>query len=100
MNAELLAEEARLQEAALKRLGHWLAACLAVSSMGVLLIYFALSAPQKNIWLVIFGVIILLLGAAGGITIGLGIRNGRNNVRKILRAIEQQKKPQVQDPEN
>jgi len=42
----------------------------------------------------------LLLGAAGGITIGLGIRNGRNNVRKILLAIEQQKKPQVQDPEN
>lgn len=97
MNTELLVEEARLQEAALKRLGRWLTICLAFSSVGVLIIYFAIASDKKNIWLIILGVIILLLGAAGGITIGLGIRNGRNNVRKILRAVEQERNPQVQD---
>lgn len=93
MNRELLIEEAKLQEAALKRLGHWAAIGMAVSSVGVVLIYFAATSAVKRIWLIVLGVLILLLGASAVITIGLGIRNGRNNVRKILRAIEQDGNP-------
>lgn len=96
MDTEVLVKEAQMQEAALKRLGRYATICLAFSSIGVLVIYFAVSAANTNIWLIILGVIIVLLGAAGAITIGLGIRNGRNNVRKILRAIEQEKNPKVQ----
>ena len=57
MNRELLIEEAKLQEAALKRLGHWAAIGMAVSSVGVVLIYFAVAPAEKpnnyakiNIW--------------------------------------------------
>ena len=99
MNRELLIEEAKLQEAALKRLGHWAAIGMAVSSVGVVLIYFAATSAVKRIWLIVLGVLILLLGASAVITIGLGIRNGRNNVRKILRAIEQDKKAGEKTPE-
>ena len=93
MNRELLIEEAKLQEAALKRLGHWAAIGMAVSSVGVVLIYFAVVQAEKRIWLIVLGTLILILGASAVITIGLGIRNGRNNVQKILRAIEQDKTP-------
>ena len=48
---------------------------------------------EKRIWLIVLGTLILILGASAVITIGLGIRNGRNNVQKILRAIEQDKTP-------
>jgi hypothetical protein len=93
MNRELLIEEAKLHEAALKRLGHWAAIGMAVSSVGVVLIYFAVAPAEKRIWLIVTGALVLILGASAVITIGLGIRNGRNNVQKILRAIEQDKTP-------
>lgn len=89
MDRELLIEEAKLQEAALRRLGRWAAAGVAASSVGVVLIYFAVASAEKKFWLIVPGVLLLVFGAAAAITIGLGIRNGRNNVSKILRAIEQ-----------
>ena len=66
---------------------------MAVSSVGVVLIYFAVVQAEKRIWLIVPGALVLILGASAVITIGLGIRNGRNNVQKILRAIEQDKTP-------
>ena len=83
MNRELLIEEAKLQEAALKRLGHWAAIGMAVSSVGVVLIYFAVAPAEKRIWLIVLGTLILILGASAVITIGLGIRKDKAPVNAI-----------------
>jgi hypothetical protein len=46
------------------------------------------TGEKLRIWLGVIGVLILILGTASALTLLIGIRNGRNNVKKILRAIE------------
>ena len=47
-----------------------------------------ITGQELKIWLGVAGVLVLVLGAASAFTLLIGIRNGRNNVKKILRAIE------------
>lgn len=81
-----LAEEARLQSDALRRIGRWRTAAMGVSSVGIALIYAGFIAGQ-GLLMGIAGVILLLLGIGGALILNLGIRNGRRNVEKILEAI-------------
>ena len=88
MDKSALIEEARLQTAALKRLARWTGLCIAFSASGIVILYYMIAGEELKIWLGVVGVIILILGTASAFTLLIGIRNGRNNVKKILRAIE------------
>ena len=88
MDKSMLMEEARLQTAALQRLARWTGLCAAVSASGSVLLYYMITGQELKIWLGVAGVLVLVLGAASAFTLLIGIRNGRNNVKKILRAIE------------
>lgn len=88
MDKSMLMEEARLQTAALQRLARWTGLCAAVSASGIVLLYYMITGQELKIWLGVAGVLVLVLGAASAFTLLIGIRNGRNNVKKILRAIE------------
>jgi hypothetical protein len=88
MDKMMLMEEARLQTAALKRLARWAGLSIAFSASGVVLLYYMVTGEKLRIWLGVIGVLILILGTASALTLLIGIRNGRNNVKKILRAIE------------
>ena len=80
--------EDELQTAALQRLARWTGLCAAVSASGIVLLYYMITGQELKIWLGVAGVLVLILGAASAFTLLIGIRNGRNNVRKILKAIE------------
>ena len=88
MDRSLLMEEARMQTAALKRLARWAGFSAAFSASGIVLLYYMFTSPEPKIWPGILGALILILGTASVLTLLVGIRNGRNNVRKILKAIE------------
>ena len=69
-------------------LARWTGLCAAVSASGIVLLYYMITGQELKIWLGVAGVLVLVLGAASAFTLLIGIRNGRNNVKKILRAIE------------
>lgn len=86
MSRQALLREAKLQNNALKLIQKWLYIAIAISTMGVAITYYGFRGEQKVAF--VFGIIIIVIGALAAIIINFGMRNGRRNVEKILRAIE------------
>lgn len=84
-----MAEEARMQTAALKTIGTWRTAALALSAAGAAIAYAGLGGAVRSFPLGAFGVVACAAGFGAALVFNLGIRNGKKNVEKILRILEE-----------
>ncbi|MCX4327943.1 MAG: hypothetical protein OSJ45_11710 [Lachnospiraceae bacterium] len=92
---KLLSQEAAMQLKALKKINIWKNIAVAISTLGVALTYAGAAGTDLNIFLTIFGVIVILLGAGSAAILITGLKNGRRNVEKMLRILEEGKPYEV-----
>ncbi len=83
-----LLEEARQQKEALAQLGGWQRNAMLASSCGAALAWWGLTGGGVRSVLGAAGVLLTLTGVLCAALIGLGIRNGRRNVERLLKAAE------------
>lgn len=82
-------KEAKMQMEAIRRLERYNMAALALAGLGAALCYFTIAAAaEKNPLFIALSVILAAVGAVFSMILNVGIRNGKNNVEKILRAVE------------
>lgn len=84
-----LSKEAEMQLAALKRINRWKIMALAVSAVGVAVTYAGMAGAERNLFLGIPGILVIVLGTVGAMVLNLGLKNGRRNVEKILDILAQ-----------
>ena len=87
-----LAGEARLQIRALKKISVWRTLAIAISTIGVALLYAGYAGNSVRHFIGIPGILMVLLGTFGAIIFNLGLKNGRRNVEKILNILDKGKK--------
>lgn len=85
-NQKALLREAQQQKDALERLARWMRNAMLLSSCAAVLAWWGLTGSGLRLACGVTGVALALTGAICAAVIGLGIRNGRRNVRRILRA--------------
>ncbi len=95
LEKKLLSQEATMQLAALKKINVWKNIAIAISTLGVALTYAGVAGTNLNIFLVILGVIIILLGFGSAAILVTGLKNGRRNVEKMLKILEGGKSHEV-----
>ena len=83
-----LSNETQMQLKALKKIEVWKNIAIALSTLGVALTYAGMAGNSRNIFLGIPGVIIILAGLISALILNLGLKNGRRNVKKMLRILE------------
>ena len=81
--------------AALKKINVWKNIAITISTIGVAVTYAGAAGTDLNIFLVIPGVIIILLGFASAAILVTGLKNGRRNVGKILDILDGGKSNEV-----
>lgn len=86
-----LSKEVEMQLTALKKITTWKTISLAVSALGVAVIYASMAGTNHNIFLSILGVIIILASLGSAIILNLGLKNGRRNVEKMLNVLDKEK---------
>ncbi|MCI7099581.1 MAG: hypothetical protein MR966_11925 [Lachnospiraceae bacterium] len=79
-----LSREAQMQMNALKKISRWRNIAIALSTLGAALIYAGFAGTDRNLFLGIPGIIVILLSAVSAIILNLGIKNGRRNVEKMI----------------
>ena len=84
-----LAEEARLQNKALKRISTWKSLAMAVATLGVAITYAGFAGSCIRLFFGISGIVMILLGTFSAVLLNLGLRNGRKNVEKILKILDE-----------
>lgn len=87
MNKELKShyvDEVKYQEKMLNNLVRWLKHSIIFSSIFLAFVIFG----SSHLWLRIIGIIGMILCVIASVLIGLAIKNGRNNVSKILDLIQ------------
>ena len=92
---KLLSQEATMQLAALKKINTWKNIAIAISTLGVAAIYAGVAGTSLNIFLIVLGVIVILLGFGSAAILVTGLKNGRRNVEKMLRILEEGKPHEV-----
>lgn len=91
MNAErkkFLSQEAEMQMRALHKISIWKNIAIAVSTIGIAMLYAGIAGAVNNIVLCILGVIIMAAGLICGMIINLGLKNGKRNVEKMMAVLE------------
>ncbi len=83
-----LSNETQMQLKALKKIEVWKNIAVALSTLGVALTYAGMAGNSRNLFLGIPGVIIILAGLISALILNLGLKNGRRNVKKMLRILE------------
>lgn len=83
-----LSLEAEMQLKALKTIRIWKMTAMAVSTLGAAMIYAGIAGTRGNIFLDIFGAVVMVLGLGGALILNLGLKNGRRNVEKILNCMQ------------
>ncbi|MBC5742237.1 hypothetical protein FMM74_001230 [Lachnospiraceae bacterium MD308] len=83
-----LSNETQMQLKALKKIEVWKNIAIALSTLGVALTYAGMAGNSRNLFLGIPGVIIILAGLISALILNLGLKNGRRNVKKMLRILE------------
>ena len=83
-----MAEEARKQTEALRTIGMWRTGALALSAAGVAAAYAGLGGAVKSLPLGSFGLLMAVVGFGAALVLNLGIRNGKRNVKKILKLLQ------------
>ncbi|NBH25328.1 hypothetical protein D3Z60_05880 [Lachnospiraceae bacterium] len=84
--------EAKMQTAALKKINVWKKLAILVSTIGVAMAYGGLSGTPSRLFPSISGILLIITGFAAAVVFNLGIKNGRRNVEKIIRAIDEGRK--------
>ena len=93
MNVEeraVLRDEAEQQTRALMRIGRWRSAAVGLSAVGVVLAYMGFAGADRNLFLGIPGIALIVIGAACAVILNQGLRNGRRNVEKMLGILERE----------
>lgn len=90
MNKTTLLREAQQQKDALERLSHWMRNAMLLSSCSAVLAWWGLTGFGLRFACGVTGTALAIVGAVCAAIIGLGIRNGRRNVRRILCAAERE----------
>lgn len=85
---KLLTKEADAQIKAIRMIGHWKNMALGLSAIGAAVSYLGFVNQTQPLLMKITGIILLILGFLGAAVLNLGIKNGKNNVNKILQVIE------------
>lgn len=80
----MLAEEAKMQMTALKKIGRWKNIAVAVSAAGVAAVYAGFAGDERNLVLGIIGAAVITVSIGIALVLNLGIRNGKRNVKKML----------------
>lgn len=78
-------QEVKYQIRMLNNLKRWLRNFMIFSSLSLVLI---VSGPSVHPLLKPIGIIFMILAVIGCIVIGLGIKNGKDNIDKILKTLE------------
>lgn len=84
-----LAEEARLQNKALKKISTWKSLAMAIATLGVAITYAGFAGSCIRLFFGITGIAMILLGAGCAVVLNLGLKNGRRNVEKILNVLDE-----------
>ncbi|HIX83545.1 MAG TPA: hypothetical protein H9979_03220 [Candidatus Megamonas gallistercoris] len=77
--------EIKYQIKMLNNLRGWLRNLIVISSIALLLILFG---GQYSVFISAAGVVVMAVSVIGCIAIGLGLKNGRANVNKLISQIE------------
>ena len=85
---KFLTKEADAQLRAIRTIGHWKNIALGLSAVGAAVTYLGFVNQTQSLLMRITGIILLILGFLGAAVLNLGIKNGKNNVNKILQVIE------------
>lgn len=83
-----LTEEASRQMKAIKLISRWRTLALVLSMVGAALTYVGFFGSHVSLFPGILGIFLILTGFLGAAVFSLGIKNGRHNVHKILKAAE------------
>lgn len=93
-----LSAEAKMQVHALKIINRWKNIALISSATGVAITYYGMTDGIRNLFLGIFGIIIIAAGFLAAAVLNLGLKNGRRNVDKILHILDGGGKNEVNLP--
>ncbi len=91
MNAEkrsFLSREAEMQKQALHKISLWKNIAVAVSTLGIAMLYAGAAGAEKNLYLCILGIIVMAVSLICGLVLNLGMKNGKRNVEKIIAVLE------------
>ena len=86
-----LLEEAKKQSEMLERIGRWRTYSLVLSAIGVAVAYMGFTGSFHPVAVGVSGIMIIAAGIGFSIFCNFGIRTGRENVERILRAAENSK---------
>ncbi len=90
MNDIELSKEAKMQIKALKKISQWKTFIFGISIIGVAITYAGFSGTEKNIFMSILGIAILIISTIVVIILNLGLKNGRKNVEKMLKILNKE----------
>ncbi|MBQ8329445.1 MAG: hypothetical protein IJX83_07460 [Lachnospiraceae bacterium] len=91
LSKQELLEEAKKQSEMLERISRWRTYSLVLSAIGVAVAYMGFKGSFHPIAVGVTGIVIIMAGMAFSIFCNFGIRTGRENVERILRAAENSK---------
>ena len=86
-----LLEEAKKQSEMLERIGRWRTYSLVLSAIGVAVAYMGFTGSFHPVAVGVSGIVLIAAGIGFSIFCNFGIRTGRENVERILRAAENSK---------
>lgn len=84
-----LSKEAEMQAAALSKINRWKNTALILSAIGVVLTYYGMAGDNRNLFVGISGIILIVVSTVAAVIFNLGLKNGRRNVGKILDILDE-----------
>lgn len=86
-----IGREAVMQMEALRTIEGWKRGALALSAVGAAAAYGGFGGTQPLLPLGILGIVLGVLGLTAALVLNLGLRNGRRNVRQMLKLLGQER---------
>lgn len=69
-------------------INRWKNTALILSAVGVVVAYYGMADNIPNLYLGIFGIMIIVISTLSAVILNLGLKNGRRNVGKILNLLD------------
>lgn len=77
-----------MQMNALRKIRTWRTVAIALSTIGVAVVYAAMGGESRNLLWGILGIGMILISISCAALLNLGLKNGNRNVEKILNVLE------------
>lgn len=87
MNTIEISKEAEMQIKALKKISKWRMYAIGISMIGVAMTYAGFAGIEKNIFMSILGIVIMIISTISAVIFNLGLKNGKRNVEKMLNVL-------------